>query len=148
VLASDPGTAYLGGNMVSVRLPLLLSMTLLATDPVKTSFSVLAGFEFEEGKPLPKEVMALDEKVVTISGFMQREVPGSHPVEQFLLINDACGCNGTPKMNEIIFCALPEGTTTEIRPGIVHVTGKLYVGEVKEDGVVVMIYQMDVDEFK
>jgi hypothetical protein len=51
-------------------------------------------------------------------------------------------------MNEIIFCALPEGTTTEIRPGIVHVTGKLYVGEVKEDGVVVMIYQMDVDEFK
>lgn len=134
--------------MAPFRLPLLLGLALLATDPVKTSFSVLAGFEFEEGKPLPKEVTELDEKVVTISGFMQREVPGSHPVEQFLLINDACGCNGTPKLNEIIFCALPEGTTTEIKPGIVHATGKLYVGEVKEEGVVVMIYQMDVDVLK
>ena len=85
---------------------------------------------------------------MSISGCMQREVPGSNPVEQFLLVNDACGCNGTPKLNEVVFCTLPAGTTTDIKPGIVTVTGKLYVGEVKEDGVVVMVYQLDADTVK
>jgi hypothetical protein len=131
------------------RRSLLLSLLALpAGDPVKTSFSVLAGFDYKEGMALPKEVTDLDEKVVQISGFMQREVPGSNPVEQFLLINDGCGCNGTPKLNEIVFCTLPAGTTTDIKPGVVTVTGKLYVGEEKEDGVVVMIYQMDADVVK
>ena len=94
---------------------------------------------------LPKEATDLDEKVVEIRGFMQRETPGSDPVNSFLLINDACGCNGTPKLNEVIFCTLPDGTTMDIKAGTVSVTGKLYVGEEKEDGVVVMIYQMDAD---
>lgn len=135
--------------MAFLRIPLLLALLALpAGDPVKTSFSVLAGYDYKEGMTLPKEVTDLDEKVVQVSGFMQREVPGSNPVEQFLLINDGCGCNGTPKMNEIVFCTLPAGVTTDIKPGVVTVTGKLYVGEVKEDGVVVMIYQMDADVVK
>ena len=79
---------------------------------------------------------------------MVREVPGSGPVGTFLLINDACGCNGTPKMNEIVFCALPDGVTMDIKPGVVHVAGKLYVGEQKEDGAVVALYSMDVDTVK
>lgn len=114
-------------------------------DPVKTSFAVLASFDFQEGKKLPDEVTGLDQKVVEITGFMQRETPGSGPVNQFLLINDACGCSGTPKLNEIVFCALAEGVTMEIKSGVVKVTGRLYVGEVKEDGCVVMLYTMDAD---
>jgi hypothetical protein len=62
-----------------------------------------------------------------------------------LIVNEACGCNGSPKLNEIVFCTLPDGVTMDIKPGIVSVTGTLYVGEEKEDGVVVMIYQMDAD---
>ena len=134
--------------MIPLRPALLLGLLALAGDPVKTSFSVLAGFTYQEGMQLPKEVTDLDEKVVSISGCMQREVPGSSPVEQFLLVNDACGCNGTPKLNEVVFCTLPAGTTTDIKPGIVTVTGKLFVGEVKEDGVVVMVYQLDADTVK
>lgn len=135
--------------MFSFRVPLLLALLALpGDDPVKTSFAVLAGFTWTEGMKLGKEVTDLDEKVVTISGFMQREVPGGGPVDTFLLINDACGCNGTPKMNEIVFCTLPDGVTMDIKPGVVYVTGKLYVGEEKEDGVVVMLYQMDADVVK
>jgi len=131
------------------RVPLLLGLLVLpGADPVKTSFAVLAGFTYAEGMKLSKEITDLDEKEVTISGFMQREVPGGGPVDTFLLINDACGCNGTPKMNEIVFCTLPAGVTMEIKPGVVHVTGKFYVGEEKEDGVVVMLYQMDADVVK
>jgi hypothetical protein len=124
---------------------LLLLLCAALQDPKKTSFAVLASYEFEPGMDLPAEVLALDEVVVSISGFMQREVPGSGPVGQFLLISEACGCTGTPKMNEIVFCALPDGTTTDVKPGIVTVTGKLYVGEQREEGEVVAVYVLDAD---
>ena len=109
---------------------------------------MLAGFDFKPGEALPQEVTDLDAKLVRIQGFMQPEIDGETDVETFLLINDACGCNGTPKLNEIVFCALPEGVTTDIKPGVITVTGKLYVGEQKEDDVVVALYTLDVDEVK
>ena len=122
--------------------------TLLSGDPVAVGFATLAGFDYTEGMTLPKEVTDLDEKVVVVRGFMQREVPGSSPVNSFLLINEACGCNGTPKMNEIVFCTLPDGVTMNVKPGVVTVTGKLYVGEVKEEGMVIALYTMDADTVK
>jgi hypothetical protein len=133
---------------MALRLLLPALLLLAADDPLKVGFAKLAGFDYQEGMKLPKEVTELDEKLVEIRGFMQRESPGSEPVNTFLLINDACGCNGTPKLNEIVFCTLPDGVTTDIKPGVVTVTGKLYVGEEKEDGVVIMIYQLDADTVK
>ena len=137
------------GSRASMRhmksFALLLPLCLLMQDPVRTNFAVLAGFEFSKGMKLPDEVTALDGKIVQLSGFMARELPGSGPVGQFLMINDACGCNGTPKLNEIVFCALAEGTTMEIKAGIVQVTGKLYVGEQTEEDEVVSIYVLDAD---
>ena len=131
------------------RLPAALSLCALLTgDPVAIGFATLAGFEYTEGMTLPKEVTDLDEKVVTVRGFMQREVPGSSPVNSFLLINEACGCNGTPKMNEIVFCTLPDGVTMDVKTGVVTVTGKFYVGEEKEDEIVVSLYAMDADTVK
>jgi len=126
----------------------LLGLCCLATDPVAVGFGKLAGFDYAEGMTLPGDVTALDEQVVEVRGFLRREVPGSGPLNSFLLVNDACGCTGTPKMNEIVFCTLPDGVTTDEKPGVVTVTGKLYVGEVKEDGVVLMLYQMDADSVK
>jgi hypothetical protein len=131
------------------RLPLLLGLlACLGNDPISVGFGKLAGFDYTEGMTLPTEVTDLDEKVVTLRGFMRREVPGSGPLNAFLLVNDACGCTGTPKMNEIVFCTLPDGVTTDEKTGLVTVTGKLYVGEEKEEGVVVMLYQMDADSVK
>jgi hypothetical protein len=131
------------------RLPLLLGLlACLGNDPISVGFGKLAGFDYTEGMTLPTEVADLDEKVVTLRGFMRREVPGSGPMNAFLLVNDACGCTGTPKMNEIVFCTLPDGVTTDEKTGLVTVTGKLYVGEEKEEGVVVMLYQMDADSVK
>jgi hypothetical protein len=131
------------------RLPLLLGLlACLGNDPISVGFGKLAGFDYTEGMTLPTEVTDLDEKVVTLRGFMRREVPGSGPMNAFLLVNDACGCTGTPKMNEIVFCTLPDGVTTDEKTGLVTVTGKLYVGEEKEEGVVVMLYQMDADSVK
>lgn len=129
-------------------LAILGLLALTADEPIAVGFAKLAGFDFQDGMTLPKEVTDLDEKVVAIRGFMQREEPGGGAVNSFMLINDACGCNGTPKINEVVFCTLPDGVTMDIKPGVVTVTGKLYVGEVKEEGVVIMIYQMDADTVK
>jgi len=132
-----------------LRLPLLLGLlACLADDPVAVGFGKLAGFDYAEGMTLPKDVTELDQKVVTVRGFMRREVPGSGPMNSFLLVNDACGCTGTPKMNEIVFCTLPDGVTTDEKTGMCTVTGTLYVGEAKEEGVVVALYQMDADSVK
>lgn len=124
----------------------LLLLTLAVSEPEPVGFDVLAGFDYAEGMQLPKEVQAFDEKEIKVRGFMRREFPGDGPVNAFMLINDNCGCTGTPKMNEIIFCMLPEGETEDIHEGVVTVRGTLYVGEEKEEGVVIMIYQMDADE--
>jgi len=134
--------------MLRFVLPLLLLATTPVDEPKSVGFATLAGFDYTEGMTLPKDVTELDEKMVSIRGFMQREVPGGDPVNAFMLVNDGCGCNGTPKLNEIVFCTLPDGVTMDIKTGVVTVTGKLYVGEVKEEGVVLMIYQMDADTVK
>lgn len=124
---------------------LLCLLACLPQDPTKIGFATLAGFDYAEGMTLPTEVTKLDETVVTVSGFMRREMPGGGPVNAFLLINDGCGCEGTPKLNEIVFCTLPAGVTMDVKPGIVTVTGKVFVGEAREEDVVVMLYQLDAD---
>lgn len=119
---------------------------ILSGDPIEVGFARLASFEYREGMELPAEVTELHGKKVRISGFMQAEDDGTGEVESFLLINDACGCQGTPKLNEIVFCEMPEGESTRILPGVVTVEGTLYVGEEKEDGVVLGIYFLDVEK--
>ena len=126
------------------------ALLLPAGDPTEVDFATLSGFDYIEGMPLPAEVTQLDEQTVVISGFMKREdemSDSNDEVEYFVLVDDACGCEGTPKLNEIIFCAMPEGETTRIFPGSVKVTGQLFVGEEIDDGVVLALYTMDVESF-
>ena len=120
----------------------------LAGEPTDVDFATLSDFDYVEGMKLPEHVTKLDEKTVRISGFMAREAPGEGPVEYFLLINDACGCEGTPFLNEVLFCAMPPGQTTDLLPGTVTLVGKLFVGEIVEDGVVIALYCMDVDRIE
>lgn len=117
-------------------------------DPEEINFAELSNFDFEEGMELPKSVTKHHKKLVTVGGFMATEDGAEGDVEYFILVNDACGCEGTPKLNEMIFCAMPEGQTVTIKPGTVSVTGTIYVEEEKEEGVVVSLYTMSVDSVK
>jgi hypothetical protein len=131
---------------------LLWSLLLLALpggdDPVAVDFATLSDFTYTEGMELPASVTKYDERQIVITGFMRRETDGSGEVEFFMLINGACDCDGTPKLNEILFCAMPEGETTKILSGTVKLTGTLYVGEEEEDGEVIGLYAMDVDKIE
>lgn len=117
-------------------------------DPVQIGFEVLADFDYAEGMELPREVADLDESKVVIPGFMQAEDETDEDVEFFMLINDACGCEGTPKLNEIVFCEMPEGEITRILPGNVKITGTLLVGEERQDDAVIGIYFLRVDKIE
>jgi len=138
-------------NIPSRTLLLTLACALAAPavdEPLDVDFASLSDFEYREGMTLPVHVTKLDRKTVRISGFMAREEPGEGPTEFFLLINDACGCEGMPKLNEVLFCAMPPGEKTTIRPGNVSVVGTLFVGEIEQDGYVVALYCLDVDRIE
>jgi hypothetical protein len=140
---------------MKITLLSVLTTCLLATPLDETqdkaeevNFQVLSNFDFEEGMELPTSVTKYHEKKVKVGGFMATEDGSDGEVEYFILVNDACGCEGTPMLNEMIFCAMPEGEKTTIKPGTVWVTGKLYVEEEIEEGVVVTLYTMEVDSVK
>lgn len=129
----------------------LLPFAMLAVpvdEPLQVGFATLAGFDYVEGMTLPKEVLKYDQQRVVVSGFMRAEDGSPADVDAFMLINDACGCTGTPMMNEIVFCFMPDGKTARIQPSTVKITGTLSVGEEKEDGVVVGIYVLDVEKIE
>ena len=115
------------------------------TEASEVGFGALAGFDYVEGMELPADVTKWDGESVKISGFMRREEGGDGPVEFFMLVYDQCGCQGMPKLNEVVFCAMPAGETTDIAAGTATVTGTFHVGEEKEDDVVVSLYTLDVD---
>lgn len=126
-------------------LALLGAFAVAPFEPPEVGFDVLAGFDYEEGMELPAEVTQYHEQKVKVNGFMRREDGGIGPTEYFMLINEACGCDGTPKMNEIVFCTMPSGEEAKIDPNTVTVTGTLYVEEYVEDEIVISIYTLDVE---
>ena len=130
--------------MVLARTLLLAALAVLpGNDPVELGFGILAGFDYEEGMELPEEVTKYDGKRVKVNGFMRREDGDDGPTEYFMLISDACGCDGMPMLNEVIFCEIADAV--EIAANTVTVTGTLYVGEEIDDGIVVSIYTLDAE---
>jgi len=134
--------------LTALAFVLLPSQPTRCGDPEEVTFGILAGFDYEEGMELPGDVSGYNGKQVSISGFMATEDGSEGDVEYFIIINDACGCEGTPKMNEMVFCVMPSGETTRLKDGRVTVTGKFHVSEEKEEGVVVSLYGLEVDSVK
>jgi hypothetical protein len=114
------------------------------SDPRVVDFGLLAAFEYHEGMKLPAEVVELDRKEVRISGFMRGENGATDNLEFFMVVNEACGCAGEPKLNEVIFCAMPEGQRVNVAAAPVKVTGTLYVGEDKDGDYVLSLYRMEI----
>jgi hypothetical protein len=131
-------------------LPALLLAGVLATDtrrddPIPIGFGLLASFDYQTGKALPDEIRRLDGRLVSVTGFMRSDDERTENIEWFVIINEACGCEGEPKLNEVLYCAMPEGQRTNVLPGSVKVTGILLVGEDKmDDGFVLSLYRMEV----
>jgi hypothetical protein len=126
-----------------------LALVLCFSDPTPLDFTILAGFDYQEGQKLPDKVTKFDGKTIKIRGFMRPLEDGvGDKVSQFYLVNQACDCTGMPKLNEIILCTLPDGKTADIADDPVTVVGELSVGEERDaDDYVTSIYRLKVTAF-
>lgn len=107
-------------------------------DPIEVNIDWLTSLDYKRGMRLPQELLALDGKLVTISGYMAiGTLEGS---EMFELVPESCEC-GRSKVQHFIEVTLTE-ETVRFQPGRFSITGIFDVGEVEEDGFIVSLYRL------
>ena len=90
-------------------------------------------------------VKALDKKFVALKGFMlPLKVEGGLITELLIMRDQSMCCYGTvPKINEWVSVKMTGKGVKPIMDQAVTLYGKLHVGEIRENGYLVGIYQMD-----
>ena len=114
-------------------------------DAEEIDLTRLTSIDYEEGRPLPDSVTELDGKQVVVRGFMHNET--SEGTHKFLLVGDGCGCDGTPLVHHFVEVDLGDDVTG-YRPELLTVTGRLSVGELRDDGYVVSVYRLVAHEVR
>lgn len=132
-----------------------------ADDYLAVGFDKLASFTFvmpDEPAPanrapapapptdqIPETVRALDKKRVALKGFMlPLKVEGGRVTEMLLLKDQSMCCFGTvPKITEWVTVKMVAQGVKPIMDQTVTLFGKLHVGEIRENGYLVGIYQLD-----
>lgn len=113
------------------------------------SWALLGGFEFVEGEPIPKEVMAFNSKKIGISGYMMtlEEVEDIH---EFLLVESMWSCCfGTiPRENQVIVVTIPTKKGIEYTSAPLLVLGTMDIGEEREDGFVISVHRLKAEKVK
>ncbi|MSU21640.1 MAG: DUF3299 domain-containing protein [Pedosphaera sp.] len=94
---------------------------------------------------IPASVKALDQKRVALKGFMlPLKVEGGLVTEMLIMRDQSMCCYGTvPKITEWVSIKMTDKGVKAIMDQPVTIFGKLRVGEIRENGYLVGIYQMD-----
>jgi len=122
----------------------------------QVNFDRLSAFHFimpEEVTPtnqppadqFPPAIKALDKKPIALSGFMLPLKVEQGLVTEMLLMKDQSMCcyGSTPKINEWVSVKMTEKGVKPVMDQPVTMFGKLHVGEMRENGYLVGIYQLD-----
>ena len=128
---------------------------------LEVGFDKLAGFEYEvpeeefdpDKKPDPKDqpdqipadVKSFNKKLVALKGFMMPLKVEDGLITEMLIMRDqsAC-CYGTvPKINEWVSVKMMGKGVKPIMDQTITVFGRLKVGEMRENGYLIGIYEMD-----
>ena len=93
---------------------------------------------------IPAAVQSLDDKKVTITGFMLPLKVADGSVTEFLIMKDQSMCcyGSTPKINEWVNVKTTRGVKA-IMDQPVSIRGTLHVGAMRENGYLIGLYQMD-----
>jgi uncharacterized protein len=99
---------------------------------------------------IPPEVRALNEKDVSVSGFMlPMKYEGKLTTEFLLLKNQSLCCYGMPpKITEWVNVRVVGKGVKPIMDVPVTVSGVFHIGDVRENGELVGIYRLDADNVK
>lgn len=138
-----------------------LPPTVLDSGFETVGFDVLAGFEYQvtdefllieegasvvvAGPEIPGRVRQLDGRSVAVTGYMlPLKVVGKDAVEEFLLLRSQALCcyGAVPEVNEWISVRMPSEPAKSLMDRPVTVKGTLQVGEMREEGYLVGIYDM------
>lgn len=94
---------------------------------------------------IPATVKAFDKQRVALKGFMlPLKVEGGLITELLIMRDQSMCCYGTvPKINEWVSVKMTGKGVKPIMDQAVTLYGKLHVGEIRENGYLVGIYQMD-----
>lgn len=119
---------------------------------LRLGFDVLAGFPFASpltgpATPIPAGIRRYDNQPATVTGFMLPLKLERGLATEFLLMASASLCcyGVIPQLNQYIVVRAPRGVEATMDvPREFH--GRLRVGELRENGVLVGIYQLEVDE--
>jgi hypothetical protein len=97
---------------------------------------------------IPASVKALNDREVSITGFMlPTRVDGGKATEFLLLKNQSMCCYGlTPNLNEYVAVRLTGQGVAPVMDRLITVSGKLHVGEMRQSRLLVGLYQLDGDK--
>ncbi|MCK5944524.1 MAG: DUF3299 domain-containing protein, partial [Planctomycetes bacterium] len=110
-------------------------------------FERLSGWPYQDGlRGAPADVLAFDGEQVLMLGFMLPldEVEG---MREFLLVSSLWSCcYGTPpNVNGIVRCRMAEDRRVDYLFEPIKVVGRFSVGETRQDGYCVDVYQLEVE---
>ncbi|KAA3611648.1 MAG: DUF3299 domain-containing protein [Planctomycetota bacterium] len=121
-----------------------------ATDPVPIDIDFLGSWTFERKEnPFPPQVVALQDKVVRIRGFMLPDL-GFEKIRTFHLVRSLWGCcfGAAPRINEILRIELPPALAMDYSYTTLEITGPLLVQYQEEDGLIDDLYILNALEVK
>jgi len=151
----------LAGSGVGLQASEAASKTAADEGFEKVGFELLAAFNYtppgyEANSATPKEgevkkdqipdyVRELDEKKISITGFMLPTKFKDGKVTELLLMKDQSGCcfGAMPRINEWIIVKMTNGGVPPLMDMPLTFVGKLKVGEVFEEGYLAGIYQLE-----
>lgn len=142
--APAPGVVQKDGDFFIVGFDRLASFNYDVPDeaPVGTNKTVKVEPPKEQ---IPPAVKAFDKQRVALKGFMlPLKVEGGLITELLIMRDQSMCCYGTvPKINEWVSVKMTGKGVKPIMDQAVTLYGKLHVGEIRENGYLVGIYQMD-----
>ena len=139
--ASKPKTATNNGDFIEVSFDILSSYTFEVPDGVVT----------EEGKSneqIPADVLALNKKKVSLTGFMLPLKVDNGLVSEMLIMKDQSMCcyGAQPRINDWVSVKMKGKGVKSVMDQAVTIYGELRVGEILENGYLVGIYEMTAEK--
>lgn len=106
-------------------------------------------YDADKGGNIPKDVLALNGTTVRLKGYMIPMDQAAN-ITQFAVVADlfACCFGQPPQLQHTIVASTPKGKSVSYYPDELVVEGKLKVSEVKDEGFIISIFQMDVTSVK
>jgi hypothetical protein len=119
----------------------------------ETNLKAMGNFTFDGANgtinDIPEQWRALDGKKLSLVGEIYAPNEATNELHRFELVYSIAKCcfGGPPKVQERVFCVVPNGKTAEWQGGGVYynVKGTLHVNIKKEAGTVTAVYVLDVE---